>query len=129
MRRERTYKQVETAKKRAELAAANLRDDEDRADDFADMSVEEYADLRGITIKNPIMEGDNMAKISLSEQVKTLKTELAEANEQLAEAHERIEELEDERADVIDALGLEVEEEEDEDEEEEEEDEDEEDDD
>lgn len=92
----RSYKQVETAKRRAELAAANLRDDDDRADDFADMSVEEYAELRGITIKNPNFGGKKMAKT-----VKQLEQELSEANT-------RIEELEAEREDVLDALGVEI---------------------
>lgn len=92
----RSYKQVETAKRRAELAAANLRDDDDRADDFADMSVEEYAELRGITIKNPNFGGKKMAKT-----VKQLQEELRDANA-------RIEELEAERDDVLDALGVEI---------------------
>lgn len=92
----RTYKQVEAAKRRAELAATNLGGDESRADEFADMSVEEYAELRGITIQNPKQGGRNMA------------SRIKELEEQLAEAQARIEELEEERADVLDALGLEI---------------------
>ena len=92
----KSYKQVESAKRRAELAAANLRDDESRADDFADMSVEDYAELRGITIQNPKKGGFKMAS-----RIAALESELAEANA-------RIEELESERADVLDALGLEI---------------------
>ena len=111
--KERTYKQIETAKKRAEIAALNLMDDASRSDDFADMSVEEYAELRGITIKNPITEVTKMAT-SVSDQLKSLKEELREKNEELREATERVEELEAEREDVYDALGIEVVEDEDE---------------
>lgn len=78
------------------MAAANLRDDDDRADDFADMSVEEYAALRGITIQNPTLGEKKMAKT-----VKQLQEELRDANA-------RIEELEAERDDVLDALGVEI---------------------
>ena len=109
--KERTYKQIETAKKRAEVAALNLMDDESRSDEFADMSVEEYAELRGITIKNPTTEERNMAT-SFTDQIKSLKEELRESND-------RVEELEAEREDILDALGLEIIEEEDDDGEEE----------
>ena len=98
--KERTYKQIETAKKRAEVAALNLMDDESRSDEFADMSVEEYAELRGITIKNPTTEERNMAT-SFTDQIKSLKEELRESND-------RVEELEAEREDILDALGLEI---------------------
>ena len=111
--KERTYKQIETAKKRAEIAALNLMDDASRSDDFADLSVEEYAELRGITIKNPTTEERNMAT-SFTDQIKSLKEELREKNEELREATERVEELEAEREDVYDALGIEVVEDEDE---------------
>lgn len=89
----RTYKQVEAAKRRAELAAANLQNDESRADDYADMSVEEYAALRGITVQNPNLGDKKMAK--------SLKQQLDEANA-------RVEELESEREDILDALGIEI---------------------
>lgn len=92
----RTYKQVESAKRRAELAAANLTDDESRADDFADMTVEEYAELRGITIQNP-----KKGEFKMASRIAQLESELAEANA-------RISELESERTDVLDALGLEI---------------------
>lgn len=92
----RTYQQVETAKRRAEAFEANVLGDDDRAQDFADMSVEDYADLRGITIQNPNKQGATMP-ISITQ----LRRELREAND-------RISELEQERADVLDALGLEV---------------------
>lgn len=100
--KERTYKQVESAKRRAEIAASNLMDDESRADEFADMSVEEYAELRGISIKNPENKERIMAtKTPLAVQVRDLKA-------QLKEAQDRIDMLESERDDVLDALGLEV---------------------
>ncbi len=89
----RTYKQVEAAKRRAELAAANLQNDESRADDYADMSVEEYAALRGITVQNPNLGDKKMAK--------SLKQQLDEANA-------RVEELESEREDILDALGIKI---------------------
>lgn len=92
----KSYKQVESAKRRAELAAANLMDDESRADDFAGMTVEEYAEQRGITIQNPKKGGTNMA------------SKIAQLESELAEANARIEQLESERADVLDALGLEI---------------------
>lgn len=77
----RTYKQIETAKRRAELAAANLRDDDSRADDFADMSVEKYAQLRGFTVQNPKQGAKAMAiqtKQDLLDRVADLEDEVAE---------------------------------------------------
>jgi hypothetical protein len=91
-----TRKQLESTKRRAELAAANLRGDEDRADEFANMSIEDYAALRGIAIQNPKKGGLKMAS-----RIKQLEAELDEANA-------RIEELESERDGVLDALGVEV---------------------
>ena len=70
--------------------------DESRADEFADMTVEEYAEQRGITIQNPQKGGTNMA------------SKIAQLESELADARARIEELESERADVLDALGLEI---------------------
>ena len=100
--KERTYQQVEAAKRRAEIAASNLMGDESRADDFADMSVEEYAELRGIKIQNPNKKETSMAaKIPLAEQVSELKA-------QLRDAQERVDELESGQEDVLEALGLEV---------------------
>ncbi len=102
----RTYAQVETAKRRAEAFEANVLSDDERADDFADMSVEDYADLRNISIQNP------------SQRRPTI---MAKSNAQLArelrEANKRIEELEQEKADVLDVLGIEVVDDDDEDDE------------
>jgi hypothetical protein len=98
----RTYKQVEAAKRRAELAAANLIGDESRADEFADMSVEEYARIRGITIQNP-----KKGALKMPSRIKQLEEELEAANS-------RIEELEAEREDILDVLGVEIVDEEDE---------------
>ena len=83
-----TPQQVETAKARAAAAAASLRDDPDRADEFDQMSIEEYAAERGIEIvENPKKEENhNMAKTNEQWQ------------QELDEAHERIDELEAERA-------------------------------
>jgi hypothetical protein len=92
----RSYKQVEAAKRRAELAAANLMDDENRADEFAEMSVEDYADLRGISIHNPKKGGFKMA------------SRIAELEAELEAANARIEELENEKNDVLDVLGIEI---------------------
>lgn len=92
----RSYKQVEAAKRRAELAAINLMDDESRADEFADMSVEDYADLRGISIQNPQKGGFKMA------------SRIAELEAELEAANARIEELENEKNDVLDVLGIEI---------------------
>ena len=96
MQKTRSYRQVESAKRRAELAAVNLRGDEDRADEFSDMTVEDYAELRGITIQNPKKEGFKMA------------SRIAELEAELEAANARIEELENERTDVLDALGIEL---------------------
>lgn len=92
----RTYKQVEAAKRRAEQAAEKLMGDDSRASEFADMSVDEYAELRGISIQNPKKGGTQMA------------SRIQELESQLEEANTRIEELETERADVLDALGVEI---------------------
>lgn len=92
----RTYKQVEAAKRRAEQAAANLIGDDSRASEFADMSVEDYAELRGISIQNPKMGGRRMPS-----RIQQLESELEEAQN-------RIEELEAERADVLNALSIEL---------------------
>lgn len=124
--KQKTYNQVEAAKHKAELAAVNLMGDENRAEDFSDMSVEEYAELRGIEIVNPERRAKRMpAKPTLLEQNALLKAALEEAED-------RILELETEREEVLDALGIEIineGEDDDEDEEEEEDDEDEEEDD
>ena len=93
----KTYEQVATAKERAEAFERNVLGDEDRAEDFADMDVEDYADLRGIEItENPNKRRPIMTKSNVQ-----LRRELREANERIAE-------LEQEKADVLDALGIEV---------------------
>ncbi len=93
----RTYQQVEAAKRKAELAAENLMEDDDLADEFAEMSVEQYAERKGILIQNPKQERKkNMAT----------KREIA-LQEELEEAQARIEELEEERAGILQVMGLE----------------------
>ena len=93
-----TRKQVESAKRRAELAAANLMGDESRAEDYASMSIEEYAAQRGIEIKNP----------NLSKGESNMASRIKQLEEELDMANRRIQELEDERLDALEALGVEI---------------------
>jgi hypothetical protein len=111
-----TPEQVETAKFRAAIAAASLQGDPDRAEEFQDMTIEEYAASRGIEIienpapsilalVNPIHKPQkgriNMARETQAEKIQRLQAELDEANE-------RIEEMETERLDALEALGVEI---------------------
>jgi hypothetical protein len=93
-----TRAQLETTKARAASAARNLRGDEDRAEEFEFMSVEDYAAERGITITNPFLyKGER----NMASRIKQLEEELSDANR-------RIEKLENERLDALEALGVEI---------------------
>jgi hypothetical protein len=112
-----TPAQLELAKFRAAVAAASLQGDPDRAEEFQDMSIEEYAAERGIEIidQNPApailaLVNPNqkpkkgikpMPRESQAGKIRRLQGELDEANE-------RIEELESERLDALEALGVEI---------------------
>lgn len=111
----RTYKQVETAKQRAAAFTANVLGEDDRAEEFEDMSVDEYADLKGITIQNPGKGKRSMPEratyITIRNSTKggnTMASRIAQLEQELKEANERISELEEEREDVLSALGVEI---------------------
>lgn len=106
-----TPEQVETAKFRAAVAAASLQGDPDRAEDFEDMTVEEYAELRGIEIVNGnpapavlALVNPNYSRKGANKKMATQKDRIARLESELEEANARIEELEDERADALNAF-------------------------
>ena len=109
----KTYAQAELAKQRAETFTREVLGDDDRADDFEDMDVEDYAEERGFEIENP-----KKGKPIMAQTVAELRRELRETRAELRDANERIEELEEQRVTVLDALGVELVEAEDEDEDE-----------
>ena len=109
--KKRTYAQVEAAQRRAISAAENLTQDDDLADEIESLSVEEYAERKGFEIvENPHKKGGGIMS-----RIQQLESELENANN-------RITELEEEREDVLSALGMEVVEEDDEDDEDDDED-------
>lgn len=63
------------------------------------MDVEDYADLRGIEIENPVKRKGKMKIMAKSN---------AQLVRELREANQRISELEQEKQDVLDALGVEI---------------------
>ena len=84
----RTQKQVQTAKLRAERFVENVLGDADRAEEIADETIGQYAERRGILIKNPLAESTTK-KGSLVMQTR------AQLQEELDVCYERIAELED----------------------------------
>ena len=52
MKKQQTYEQVEARKDKAARFLRDILDDDDRAEDVEDESVEDYAERKGITITN-----------------------------------------------------------------------------
>jgi hypothetical protein len=85
----RTWKQTETAKRRAENFVRNVQGDADRADEIASESVEDYAERKRIQIENPSQQLTiRRVKIMVTTATK------AELEQELEDAYARIEELE-----------------------------------
>src|SRR2546426_1138938 len=62
-----TYEQAQDRKEKAERAARDLQGDDERADEIAAMSVEDYAADRGKEIINPQLGGSMKRKVSAEE--------------------------------------------------------------
>ena len=100
MKKSRTYQQVQTAKERAVRFLENVLDDEDRAEEVKDESVEDYADRRRIRIiENPLSLSDLVRVSSLfgvmpqsPRKAPTMATK-AELQEAVNEAADKITEL------------------------------------
>ncbi len=88
----RTIQQVETAQGRAIRAAETLLDDDDLADDLADLSPAEYAARRGWEIinGNPIRRTRAMAR----KAIEVLEREISELQEENEELRAKLETIE-----------------------------------
>lgn len=84
--KKRTRRQVETAKGRAERFLRDVLDDDDRADEVADESVEDYAERKHIEITNPSRRGVMATKQELADENDELRAE----NEQLQARLDRV---------------------------------------
>jgi len=88
----RTRKQVESAQRRAVLAAENLLQDYDRADEIAAMTPDEYAESKGFLISNPKhpkVKKENYHMATLKE----LRQNLKEKDEYIGELEDRLAEI------------------------------------
>src|SRR5262245_52207580 len=85
----RTLKQVEAAQRKAVLAAHNLLQDDDRADEIEAMTPEEYAESKSIEIVSNPSHSKTKGKI-MATTVKELRA--------------RIRDLEDENEELVDTL-------------------------
>ena len=56
MAKELTREQVQSRKDKAVRFTENVLDDPDRADEIADESLEDYAERRGFTLTNPVVD-------------------------------------------------------------------------
>jgi hypothetical protein len=107
----KTFEQVEAMQHKAVLFADNVLDDPDLADELADLSPEEYADRKRITIENP----HKRTQVFVFNNP-TNKGKNTMALPTRAELQDRIDELE-EKLEAIAGLASDEEEEDDEDEE------------
>jgi len=90
----RTQDEVQTAKDRAVRFVRDVLGDEDRAEEIADESLDEYAERKGFeVIENPhqhhprkdhIVSIQTMTKVELFERVQELEAELEDANDRLS---------------------------------------------
>jgi hypothetical protein len=94
----KTLKQVETAKERAERFTRDVIGDDDRADEIADESLEEYADRKRIVIENPVVRnGRFVPHQQLTNEEGSTESNMAtkeELEQELQGTYERIGELE-----------------------------------
>ena len=77
-----TLDQINRMQARAVMAAENLQDDPDRADELESMSPEEYAESKNIQITNPAKRRTLMTRADAEARI----TELEEENEELRDS-------------------------------------------
>ncbi|MFN0112991.1 MAG: hypothetical protein ACKVZH_29375 [Blastocatellia bacterium] len=102
MKKEMTLRQAETSRSRGIRFVRDVLEDDDRADELDDESLDDWADRKSVTIvENP----------------KTLKPKTKEKLYMLTkqQLEDRVAELEEREARILDALGIELEEEDEED--------------
>ena len=87
--KELTRAQLESRKEKAVRFTRDVLDDPDRADEIADESLEDYAEMRGIQITNPPLRrriaimATPKSKAELEAEIDDLKDENAELQDQL----------------------------------------------
>lgn len=99
--RRRTYEQVETAKDRAERFLRDVLEDDDRADEVMEESVEEYAERKGIEI---VKLRDNPRKVRNMSTRAELEEALTEVNDKLDQVFSIADEAGTTKAEMADAL-------------------------
>jgi hypothetical protein len=85
----KTREQVERMKEKASRFARDVLEDEDKADNFDEMTVEEYAEHNGIAIVNPGKEVARIPKSNLRQQIEDLQEENQELRETVEEYESR----------------------------------------
>lgn len=104
MRKVMTRQQAQTSKDRGERFVRTVLDDDERADDLADESLEDWADRKGVRIANPrrvsphILErsvtvAKGQSKADLQDRIKELEDENADLNQQLDDVTDKVEDL------------------------------------
>jgi hypothetical protein len=86
----KTWKQVETAKLRAENFVRNVQGDDERADEIADETKEEYAERKGFVIENPSRTATNKLGAKQMATKQEVEHELEQAYERIATLEEHI---------------------------------------
>ena len=90
-----TYKQAVARKDQAERFTRDVVEDDDRADEIAAMSVEEYATARGKEIRNPNPTGGSMQKkVSTQQRDSSNGVALNSLTRTIEKQQQRIQELE-----------------------------------
>lgn len=101
----RTEDQVQTAKERAVRFVRDVLGDEDRAEEIADESLDEYAERKGLEIienphrhhprKDHTLSYQNMSKADLIQRLEEVEGELEEATDRLNSIAEIVSDEED----------------------------------
>jgi len=89
--KELTRGQIAARQEKAVQFTDKVRDDPDRADEIADMTVEEYAQERGFKVVNPTGRRRTLMPKTRSELIQ----ENRELKEQLAEVEDRLDQVAD----------------------------------
>ncbi|HEY6293323.1 MAG TPA: hypothetical protein VI455_17365 [Terriglobia bacterium] len=87
-----TREQVERMKEKAARFSRDVLDDQQKADEFDDMSVDDYAEHKGIALSNP-RKAAKMARTSLREKVEDLEAENDELREKVDEYEARFDDI------------------------------------
>lgn len=95
MAKTKTLDQLEAMRQKAVRFLEDVVGDSDKADEFDDMSTEDYAAHKGITVKNPRLS----PSINYKGEIATMASQLTRA-----QLLERVSELEDENEDLTDRL-------------------------